>query len=119
MRITIPSIPPFDATWANCDNSSEDGDDDFISVFESRLEGGVEAIDFALQFEEELERELASGGASIHSSASFLNALTPFFDINDLELTDINNDEDYFNEDCPPKPVRGNIRGCGMVHLGH
>ena len=90
MRITIPPIPPFDATWVNCDDSSEEGDDDFISVLESRLEGGVEASDFALQFEEELECELASGKASIHSSASFLNVSTPFFDNNDLELTDIN-----------------------------
>ena len=119
MRITIPSIPPFDATWANCDNSSEDGDDDFISVFESRLEGGVEAIDFALQFEEELERELASGGASIHS-ASFLNASTPFFDINDLELTNINEDEDFVDEDCPPKRVRGKCReGYMLGNLFH
>lgn len=120
MRITIPSIPPFDATWANCDNSSEDGDDDFISVFESRLEGGVEAIDFALQFEEELERELASGGASIHS-ASFLNASTPFFDINDLELTNINEDgEDYVDDDCPPKRVRGKCReGYTLGNLFH
>ena len=110
MRIKIPPIPPFDATWENSDgDSSSEGDDDFISRLESRLEGGV---DFALQFEEELERELASGEASLHSSASFLNASSPFLSNNDLELGNIDEDDEegYVEEDHPPKRVRGKCR---------
>ena len=96
MRITIPPIPPFHDTWANFDNSS-DGDDDFISVLESRLEGDVEVTDFVLQFEEELERTLASEG-SLHS-LSFMDATPPFFDNNLFDLYNIDKDENNYNND--------------------
>jgi hypothetical protein len=109
MRIKIPPIPPFDATWENSDDSSSEGDVDFISRLESRLEGGV---DFALQFEEELECELASSKASLHSSASFLNASSPFLNNNNLELGNIDEDDEegYVDVDHPPTCVQGKCR---------
>ena len=114
MRITIPPIPPFDATWATCDDSSE-GDDDFISVLESRLEGCVEASDFTLQFEEELERELASE-ASLNSSELFLNASPPFFDNDDLELCNIDEDDEANNDDDKDSQLK---RGRGKCREGY
>ncbi len=110
-RITIPPIthPPFCATGVNCNNTSEEGDDNFISVLESWLEG-----EFDLQFEEELKcKSACSGKALLHSSASYLNASPPFFDNEDDK-------DNYVNKDCPPKRVRGKCReGYTLGNLCH
>ena len=107
-----------DATCANGDDSSDE-DDDFIAVLESRLEGDVEVNNFALQFEEELEHKLASGGASLCSS-SFLDVPPPFFDDNSVELYTIEEDdeENNYDDDRLPKHVRGNcIKGYAFGNL--
>ncbi len=57
---------------------------------------------------------------SLHSCASFLDALPPFFDSNNLELCNIDkdNEENYYDEDCPSKRVSGRcIEGYALGNL--
>ncbi|KAL7428260.1 hypothetical protein ACHAXH_003875 [Discostella pseudostelligera] len=60
----IPPIPPFVIDDDFMDNDENDGgwdeDDDFIAAMEAGLERDVEVEDFALQFLNELERDLLS-----------------------------------------------------------
>ncbi len=46
--------------WEGENEADGDGDDDFIADLELELEDGIESVDFALEFEKELESNVSS-----------------------------------------------------------
>ena len=70
MRLRIPPIPPFvmGDLWEGENEADGDVDDDFIADLELELDTTIKGVDFALEFEKELERN-ASSDAALSSAA--------------------------------------------------
>ena len=62
MRLRIPPIPPFvmGDLWEGENEADGDVDDDFIADLELELDTTIKGVDFALEFEKELERNASS-----------------------------------------------------------
>jgi hypothetical protein len=113
MRIMIPPIPPFVIDDDFMDNDENDGgwdeDDDFIAAMEAGLERDVEVEDFALQFLNELERDLLSD-LPLGDTSLLFDAPPPLAsNDDDLHLDDLD-DEYNVTTDNQQKRVRGNWR---------
>jgi hypothetical protein len=62
MRLRIPPISPFimGDIWEGENEADGDGDDDLFADLELELEDGIKSVDFALEFEKELESNVSS-----------------------------------------------------------
>ena len=82
------------------DDDGDEGEDDFIALFESVLEG---EIDFSLQLEKELENDLFSAATLLSNSASV------FVDPSPVLFNDDDDDEEFdaATNRPPTKRVRG------------
>ena len=112
-RIIIPSIPPFVSNAARVDFDDDvDADDeyDFVSEFELGLERDVECDDFAVQFEEELEKEITSGGSFATATALINLPTQQLFNADDIDLCGLDENYDVGTHHNTSKRVRGKCR---------
>ena len=84
MRLRIPPIPPFvlGDLWEGENEADGDGDDDFIADLELELDVALEGVNFALEFEKELECNVP---LDVPLSSAILNHHLDFDDEEDEE----------------------------------